>query len=132
MANFGYICHSGVTAQEKTSMGTVRKRGAYQYQAQVRRAGYPAQSATFNTPTDARKWVTATEREMDTGTFLPRGEAQRTTIKDLAKRYLSERVENKMRGERQEVQRVNQSSASSATTISQPSPRRWSPGGETS
>ena len=87
-------------------MGTIRRRGDYQFQAQVRRTGYPAQSATFETRKDAQKWVTAIEREMDVGSFIPRGEAQRTTIKELAERYLIERVENQMRGERQESQRI--------------------------
>jgi len=87
-------------------MGTIRKRGEYQFQAQVRRQGHPAQSATFETRKDAEKWVRAIEREMDTGTFIPRGEAMRTTIKDLGERYLAERV-TLMKGERQERQRVN-------------------------
>ena len=88
-------------------MGTIRKRGDYQFQAQVRRTGYPAQSKTLDTRKDAEKWVRMIEREMDTGTFIPRSEAERTTIKDLADRYISERVEGRMRGERQEVQRVS-------------------------
>ena len=87
-------------------MGTIRKRGEYQFQAQVRRQGYPAQSGTFESRKDAEKWVRAIEREMDTNTFIPRGEAMRTTIKDLGKRYLEERV-IEMKSERQERQRVN-------------------------
>lgn len=86
-------------------MGTIRKRGEYQFQAQVRRQGYPAQSATFETRKDAEKWVRAIEREMDTGTFVPRSEAMRTTIRMLADRYLKERVPA-MKSERQERQRV--------------------------
>lgn len=88
-------------------MGTIRKRGEYQFQAQVRRQGYEAQSATFETRKDAEKWVRATERDMDTGTFIPRGEAMRTTIAELAERYLNEERVKKMRGLRQEEQRVN-------------------------
>lgn len=87
-------------------MGTIRKRGDYQFQAQVRRAGYPAQSKTFDTRKDAEKWVRAIEREMDTGSFIPRGEAERTTIAKLTERYLEERACN-MKGKRQEEQRVN-------------------------
>lgn len=87
-------------------MGTIRKRGDYQFQAQVRRAGYPAQSKTFDTRKDAEKWVRAIEREMDTGSFIPRGEAERTTIAKLAERYLEERASD-MKGKRQEEQRVN-------------------------
>ena len=40
-------------------MGTIRKRGDYQFQAQVRRTDYPPQSKTFNTKKDAEKWVRA-------------------------------------------------------------------------
>ncbi len=88
-------------------MGSIRKRGEYQFQAQVRRQGHKPQSASFETRKDAEKWVRAIEREMDTGTFIPRGEAMRTTIAKLAEDYLaSERVRD-MKGLRQEEQRVN-------------------------
>ena len=80
-------------------------RGAYQYQAQVRRVGFPAQSKTFETRRDAEKWVRAIEREMDTGAFIPRDEAARTTIDDLAKKYREE-LTPKMRGQRQEESRL--------------------------
>ena len=86
-------------------MGTIRKRGDYQFQAQVRRAGYPALSKTFENRKDAEKWVRANEREMDTGTFISRGEAERTTIETLAERYIEERTAG-MKGKRQEEQRV--------------------------
>jgi integrase len=86
-------------------MGTIRKRGDYQFQAQVRRTGYPPQSKTFDTRKDAERWVRAIERDMDTGTFIPRDEATRTTISDLAKRYRKE-LTPKMRSQRQEEQRL--------------------------
>lgn len=87
-------------------MGTIRKRGDYQYQAQVRRSGYPGQSKTFLSRKDAEKWVRSIEREMDTGAFVSRGEAERTTIADIAKRYREEII-SKMRGFRQEESRLN-------------------------
>lgn len=80
-------------------------RGAYQYQAQVRRVGFPPQSQTFETRRDAEKWVRSVEREMDTGAFIPRDEAARTTIKALATRYREE-LTPKMRGQRQEESRL--------------------------
>ena len=86
-------------------MGTIRKRGEYQFQAQVRRTGYPAQSKTFDTKKDAERWVRSVERDMDVGTFIPRDEAARTTIGDLAKRYREELIV-KMRSQRQEDQRL--------------------------
>lgn len=80
-------------------------RGAYQYQAQVRRSGYPPQSKTFETRRDAEKWMRSIEREMDIGSFIPRDEATRTTIADLAARYREE-LTPRMRGQRQEESRL--------------------------
>lgn len=68
-------------------MATIRKRGEYQWQAQVRREGYPATSKTFETRKDAERWARAIERELDQGIYLPRGEAERTTVADLIARY---------------------------------------------
>lgn len=86
-------------------MGTIRRRGDYQWQAQIRRAGYPTQSKTFETRQAAEKWARALEREMDTGEFIPRDEAARTTIKRLAEMYEEERV-NLMKHPRQELSRL--------------------------
>lgn len=86
-------------------MGTIRRRGDYQFQAQVRRAGYPPQSKTFENRRDAEKWMRSIEREMDTGSFIPRDEAARTTINDLAKNYRAELLP-KQRGQRQEDSRL--------------------------
>jgi integrase len=86
-------------------MGTIRVRGAYQHQAQVRRAGFPPQSKTFENRRDAEKWVRSVEREMDTGAFIPRDEAARTMINDLSKKYREELLP-KQRGKRQEDNRL--------------------------
>lgn len=86
-------------------MGTIRSRGAYQFQAQVRRSGFPPQTKTFESRRDAEKWVRSVEREMDMGAFIPRDEAARTTIKDLAKSYREELLP-KQRGKRQEDSRL--------------------------
>lgn len=86
-------------------MGTIRRRGEYQFQAQVRRAGFPPLSKTFESRRDAEKWVRSVEREMDTGGFVPRDEAARTTINDVAKRYREELLP-KQKGQRQEDSRL--------------------------
>lgn len=86
-------------------MSTIRKRGGYQWQAQIRRRGYPPQSKTFETRKDAETWARSVEREMDTGTFVSRAEAERMTIAELAARYEKEILPG-MKGERQEAQRV--------------------------
>jgi len=86
-------------------MATIRKRGDYQWQAQVRRKGYPLQTKTFETRRDAEAWSRMIEREMDAGSFVSRSEAERTTISDIATRYREESMP-KMKGERQEGQRL--------------------------
>ena len=53
-------------------MGTIRKRGAYSYQVQVRRRGYPTQTRTFETKSAAEKWARDVEREYDQGIYTDR------------------------------------------------------------
>lgn len=71
-------------------MASFRKRGRYQWQAQVRKKGHPPQSKTFETRADAEKWARAIEVEMDAGAFVSRAEAESTTLHDLLERYLEE------------------------------------------
>jgi len=71
-------------------MATFRKRGAYQWQAQVRKKGQPLQSKTFGTRAEAEQWARAIEVEMDQGVFVSRAEAESTTLKELLDRYLAE------------------------------------------
>ncbi|WP_198360373.1 hypothetical protein [Burkholderia ubonensis] len=61
-------------------MASITKRGPYQYQAQVRRKDYPAQSKTFETMKAAREWATAVAAEMNGGTFVDWSELERTTF----------------------------------------------------
>lgn len=71
-------------------MATFRKRGPYQWQAQVRKKGHPLQSKTFDTRAAAETWACAIEVEMDKGVFVSRAEAESTTLKELLERYLTE------------------------------------------
>jgi integrase len=71
-------------------MASFRKRGPYQWQAQVRKLGQPLQSKTFETRAAAETWARAIEVEMDKGVFVSRAEAEATTLKELLKRYLEE------------------------------------------
>ena len=71
-------------------MATFRKRGAYQWQAQVRKKGQPLQTRTFETRAEAEQWARAIEVEMDKGVFVSRAEAESTTLKELLERYLAE------------------------------------------
>ena len=71
-------------------MGTITKRGELQWQAKVRRKGYPAQSRTFSYKEDAEKWMRATERELDTSGFIDRREAERNSLAQILHRYKEE------------------------------------------
>ena len=71
-------------------MASFRKRGPYQWQAQVRKKGHPLQTKTFETRAEAEQWARAIEVEMDKGAFVSRAEAESTTLKELLERYLAE------------------------------------------
>jgi len=61
-------------------MATIRNRGEYQWEAQIRRKGYPAQRKTFETKSDAQAWARMIESEIDRGIFVSRVEAERTAL----------------------------------------------------
>ena len=71
-------------------MATFRKRGPYQWQAQVRQKAQPLQTRTFETRARAEQWARAIEVEMDQGAFISRAEAETTLLSELLKRYLME------------------------------------------
>lgn len=71
-------------------MGTITKRGELQWQAKVRRRGFPTQSRTFSYKEDAEKWVRAVERELETSGFVDRREADKNTLAEVLKRYQKE------------------------------------------
>jgi integrase len=68
-------------------MATFRKRGPYQWEAQIRRRGYPAQSKTFETKAEAEAWAKMIESEMSRGVWVSRGEAETTTLYETLTRY---------------------------------------------
>lgn len=71
-------------------MATIRKRGNLQWEARIRRRGYPPQSKTFNTRAQTEEWGRAIEGEMDRGTFTSRTEAENTTLAEALTRYETE------------------------------------------
>jgi len=68
-------------------MATFRKRGPYQWEAQIRRRGYPAQSKTFETKAEAEAWAKMIESEMSRGVWVSRSEAEATTLYEALMRY---------------------------------------------
>lgn len=86
-------------------MATITKRGPYQYQAQIRRKGFPTQSKTFESKRDAEDWAKTVESEMRRGVFIDRSEAERTTLLELLERYETEVTPDK-RGCAEEYSRL--------------------------
>jgi integrase len=88
-------------------MATFTKRGDLQWQAKIRRKGYPQQSKTFDTKADAEKWARSIELEMDRGRFVSTAEAESTTFTEALDRYEREIASNK-RGATQEKSIIRQ------------------------
>ena len=86
-------------------MATFRKRGPSQWQVQVRRKGWPLQTKTFNTQAEAKTWATMIEREMDSGTFVSRNEAESTSFANALEMY-AEQVTSKKRSSDSELSRI--------------------------
>ncbi|MCK1485912.1 site-specific integrase [Bradyrhizobium sp. 193] len=88
-------------------MPTIRKRGQT-WQAQVRRAGYPALSKSFANRADAVAWAREKERSIDRAD-LPTDikELKRLTVADLLKRYEQE-ITPRKRGAVFERSRIRQ------------------------
>jgi len=76
-------------------MANFTQRDSGRWQAKIRRIGWPDQSKSFATLTDAQAWARAVEREMDIGAFVSRDDAERTTFKDAADRYKREVLPSK-------------------------------------
>lgn len=53
------------------------------WQAIIRRRGYPQQSKTFPTRSEAEAWAGAVEADMRRGTYQSTSDAERTTVSDL-------------------------------------------------
>jgi integrase len=73
-------------------MANIEKRsdskGRTSYRVKVRLKGHPAQSATFERLTDARKWAQATEAAIREGRHFKTTEAKRRTLGELVDRYV--------------------------------------------
>lgn len=86
-------------------MASIINRGPFQYQAIIRRKGYPSVTKTFEHKRDAEDWSKVTEAEMVRGVFVSRTEAERTTLGELLERYLAEVTPTK-KGWREEKSRI--------------------------
>lgn len=86
-------------------MATFTKRGPYQWEARIRRRGYPTVSRTFVSRADAQAWANEIESEYARGLYRPRGEAEKTTLHRALERYKQEITPSKKHPET-EIKRI--------------------------
>lgn len=85
-------------------MAHFRKRSGA-WEATVQKKGVGRISRTFDTRGDAEAWAKVTESEMVRGIYLPRKEAESTTLSEALDRYERE-VSSTKKGHRQEKKRI--------------------------
>ena len=86
-------------------MASLRKRDD-KWQAQVRRTGHSPRSKSFQTRTNALRWIRQTEQELDrVGLAYDPSVLERITVADLLNRYLAEITPSK-RGAASERKRL--------------------------
>jgi len=86
-------------------MATIFKNKSGNWEVQIRRRGYPAQTATFDTKPQARKWADAVEGDMARSRFVPADEADRTSFREVIERYETEILPG-LRGKVQDASRL--------------------------
>ena len=75
-------------------MAYIKERGAF-WRAEVRRKGYKPAYRTFDTQKQAQQWARRVESEMDSGLYIDRTEAERTSLREALERYKREIVPTK-------------------------------------
>ena len=73
-------------------MATFRKRGPYQWEARIRKKGYPATCKTFETKADAEAWAKDIEISMNKSLFISGKEAEQYTLSECLDRYIEEYI----------------------------------------
>ncbi|GLQ00097.1 integrase [Methylophaga thalassica] len=76
-------------------MASYTKRAGGQWQAKVRKKGYPVQTKTFRNKSLAQKWATQVETQMDSKIFISSSLAETYTFQELAERYIREVLPSK-------------------------------------
>jgi len=86
-------------------MATFVKRSTGQWQAKIRKKGFPNISKTFETKADAESWAHGQESQMKRHQFVDGREAERTSFKEALERYKTE-VSALKKGHEQEAKRI--------------------------
>jgi integrase len=69
---------------------TTQSTGQTTYRVKVRLKGYPAQTATFQRLTDAKKWAQHTETAIREGRHFKTAESKKHTLAELVERYIAD------------------------------------------
>ncbi|HPD83805.1 MAG: site-specific integrase [Alphaproteobacteria bacterium] len=67
-------------------------KGEKSYRVKVRVKGYPVQTATFNTKTEAKAWARNTESAIHEGRYFSFSASKKKTMADLIDRYIEENL----------------------------------------
>lgn len=74
-------------------MASIQKRvstdGKISFRVQVRKKGFPAACATFERLTDAKRWATNTEAEMQENRYFKNAASKKRTVNELIDKYLA-------------------------------------------
>lgn len=80
-------------------MATIRKRktgaGETHYHVQIRKKGYPSQTASFKRKIDAERWARQTEAAIEEGRHFKTAEAKKHTFSDMVERYIKDELPRK-------------------------------------
>ena len=71
--------------------------GKVVYRARIRRKGYPTQTGTFPTRSEAKKWIRITEGAIFEKRYFHVKESKKYTLGDMIERYLGEILPQKSR-----------------------------------
>ena len=71
--------------------------GRVVYRARIRRKGYPTQTGTFPTRSEAKKWITITEGAIFEKRHFHVKESTKRTLGDMIERYVREILPQKSR-----------------------------------
>jgi integrase len=82
-------------------MATIVQRGPLQWQAKIRRKGFPMLTKTFDLKADAERWARKIEREMDAGEWRDTRLADGMTVSELIDRYRVEVTPTKKGADRE-------------------------------
>ena len=87
-------------------MATFIQRKSGWWQVKIRRKGYPDQSRSFKTLSNAEEWARSEESAIDKGSFVDRREADKNTLRTILEKYRDE-VAPSHKGGAVEIIRIN-------------------------